>query len=766
MKHFLGLALLVAASFLATLADLAWADPPKEPYSPPIGQRGVQGVWNGIEYVYDGDWAPEWLYKKNKDRQVDNPNAFEKPGDYRDQSRPGYRARPTPQSVAYYRYVMEKIGRGEDINVSESIIIRRMIQNRTWPEAPTVSKMDRGALDWADKQSDSEDSSIFTDPEGWTRKKNADLIYENMTSRGCTEEDTPASEGIEKFREYWQTKTPEEKKNLPLGRWMKNYLVRKGFDMRSDEERADDDAYAAKQEEKRQKAEAAKTEAERQAEDKVQQEAQRQKDWFKDKWEEEDRRAAEKEAIERLEQKIEESKRDGEPTAEEDTPEDTVTPDTEDEPEAPPAEPDTPENEVEPENEIDGEKVTPDKQPVPSAPLNRDRERKPEVVPESEDAQGDDVEPEAYPEKQPELAESSDARDGSRTTTKGYVQGSDGSRVTLTETRNPDGSVTTTTTETDPDGNVISQTSYGESGEGRTSTPGGGLRGAEAKSDAEVDIEMATDGYKAADSYSANWTDTQDQRGTDGSMTMAQNAQMQESANIGNQDLWNARATRDGGGRDAQFTADAARQKSSKADRENSWGKAIGDAVESGITEGGKAFGQALGQGASDRAIGEIFGSGKDASDSAGVAGGAAPAQVASTAPSDSRSKKPAPKKKPSSGGSSSSSDASATSAGAGTSDADLPPADPTDPIGVSSSTKNTDGTITITYGCTYTWTGKPPGPSRCPICDRETISTTPNPASSSEDSDIPDYEPPTRPVEPPITAPADGPLIYEGWSS
>lgn len=243
--------------------------------------------------------------------------------------------------------------------------------------------------------------------------------------------------------------------------------------------------------------------------------------------------------------------------------------------------------------------------------------------------------------------------DGSATETKGYVQGKDGSRVTLTETRNPDGTVTTTTTETDPDGNVISQTSYGESGEGRTTTPGGGLRGAEAKSDAEVDRDMATDGYKSADSYSANWTDTQDQRGTDGSMTMAQNAQMQESSNIGNQDLWNARATRDGGGRDAQATADAARQKSSKADRENSWGKAIGDAVESGITEGGKAFGQAMGQGAADRAVGEIFGSGKGDSGSAGGAGGAAPAQVASTAPSGSSSsgsgeKKPSAKTKPS----------------------------------------------------------------------------------------------------------------------
>ena len=85
MKHVPELALWVTACFLAAVAGSAWADPPKEPYSPPIGQRAIQGVWNGVEYVYDGDWAPEWLYVKNKDRQVDNPDAFERPGDYRDQ---------------------------------------------------------------------------------------------------------------------------------------------------------------------------------------------------------------------------------------------------------------------------------------------------------------------------------------------------------------------------------------------------------------------------------------------------------------------------------------------------------------------------------------------------------------------------------------------------------------------------------------------------------------------------------------------------------
>ena len=352
-------------------------------------------------------------------------------------------------------------------------------------------------------------------------------------------------------------------------------------------------------------------------------------------------------------------------------------------------------------------------------------ENEPEDIPESDDTSMPDETDDPAP----------DTSSGESTITKGYVEGEDGSRITLTETRDADGNIVSATeTETDADGNVISQTTYeGSTGEGRTTPDSPDLRDAEPPSDADVDVDLAANGYKTADDFSSQWTGNQEQRGADSSLTMAQNAQMEESANIGNQQIRDAQITRDAGGRDARNIRDDSARNVNKADRENSWGKAIGDAVESGITEGGKAFGQALGQGAADEVVGEIFGSDEDDSDAAGESGAGETRTAASPSSGSSSSGSSGQKKPPASSASSGGSkptgtaSSSSSSSGAGTASADLPTPDPTDPIGVSSSTRNDDGTITITYGCSYTWTGKPPGPSRCPICDRETVSTATN---------------------------------------
>jgi predicted RNA-binding Zn-ribbon protein involved in translation (DUF1610 family) len=236
-----------------------------------------------------------------------------------------------------------------------------------------------------------------------------------------------------------------------------------------------------------------------------------------------------------------------------------------------------------------------------------------------------------------------DNGDGTTTTTKGYVKNNKG-RITLTETQNPDGSVTTTTTETDRDGNIISESSYDDSGEGKPTD----LRGAEPESDAEVDAETAANGAKTADSYGNSVDAEQQQRGANDSGLMAQNTQMDEAANVGNQMERVARRTRDRGGQDADSTADTARRKTNKSDGENSWTKALGDGVESGITEGGKQFGKAFGGAASDAAVGAIFGPKKDESSSGGGSGGASVAGGGAAAPA--AGKRPAkgkPKKKP-----------------------------------------------------------------------------------------------------------------------
>ena len=298
-------------------------------------------------------------------------------------------------------------------------------------------------------------------------------------------------------------------------------------------------------------------------------------------------------------------------------------------------------------------------------------ENEPEDIPESDDTSMPDETDVPAP----------DSSSGENTITKGYVEGKDGSRITLTETRDADGNITRATeTETDADGNITSQTTYeGGTGEGRTTPGAPDLRDAEPPSDADVDVDLAANGYKTADDFSSQWTGDQEQRGTDSSLTMAQNTQMEESSNIGNQQIRDARITKDAGGRDARNIRDDSTRNVNKADRENSWGKAIGDAVESGITEGGKAFGQAMGQGAADRVVGDIFGSDEDDSDSSSSGGASAsPAPSASAAAPASRSsgsggKKPSAQTKPSSSskpsggagsaGSSASSDSASSSA-------------------------------------------------------------------------------------------------------
>lgn len=234
-------------------------------------------------------------------------------------------------------------------------------------------------------------------------------------------------------------------------------------------------------------------------------------------------------------------------------------------------------------------------------------------------------------------------------TTTGYVENSEG-RITVTETRGPDGSLTRVTeTETDKAGNVKGTTTYeGGTGEGKYTkyTPAGdGLKGAEPPPDGEVSPETVSGGVNTSGAFAQNWSQSQNQRGADGSMTMAQNTQMGEAANAGNQIIRDASTVRDGGGRDSQSIRDAAARATAKSDRDNSWGKAIGNAVESGITEGGKAFGAALGGAAADVAVDEIFGSDKDASD--GGDGGKNVVSSAAPPPPPASGAAPAKDKKP-----------------------------------------------------------------------------------------------------------------------
>ena len=325
---------------------------------------------------------------------------------------------------------------------------------------------------------------------------------------------------------------------------------------------------------------------------------------------------------------------------------------------------------------------------------------------------------------------------GETTTSSGYVEDSNG-RTTLTETRGADGSlIRTTTTDTDKDGNVTGKTTYeGGTGEGKTSPGDDGLRGAEPEADTDVNSDMVSGGYNSSENLNTGWAQGQTERGEAGNLTMAQNTQMGEAANVGNQTISDAGNVRDTGGRDSQTIREGSARDTAKNDRQNSWGKALGDAVEQGVTEGGKAFGGALGGAAADQAVGAIFGSPDDenGSDEDSGAGSGETTTASTPAGGDSSKGKDSPKKD-NQGKSDDSSGNGCTdgdSGNGGGSDTGLSsPSD--DPLGVTGTSKNDDGTVTIRYGCGYSWTGKPPGPSRCPICSRETVSTENNPPADS----------------------------------
>lgn len=212
------------------------------------------------------------------------------PNDGRAQSRPGYRAQPTSNSMGIYRYIMDKTSRGEDISAVEAMLIRRMIANRTWPEAPEITARARAIQEWALRQP--EDAHLFTDPENWSRGLVSDATYEQLVAAGLTDADVPHIEASERFRSYWHSLRPEQQEALPLGRWMRNYFASLGYDMRSDEQRMRDEVFANEQARLHAAGLKQQAEAERQRKEDAEAEERKRQKWFEDNWAEEDRRIA------------------------------------------------------------------------------------------------------------------------------------------------------------------------------------------------------------------------------------------------------------------------------------------------------------------------------------------------------------------------------------------------------------------------------------------------------------------------------------------
>jgi hypothetical protein len=189
---------------------------------------------------------------------------------------------------------MDKVGRGDDIPAGESLLIWRMIANRTWPEAPEITVRHQAIQQWMLLQP--ENARLFTDPDGWSRGLVADAVYERLVAAGLTDQDTPHTPASERFRVFWTGLTREQKAELPVGEWMYHYYVRLGYDMRSDAQRSRDEAFDREQQALRDAGLRDQAEAERQRKEAAEADERERQKWFDDNWAEEDRRIAREQA--------------------------------------------------------------------------------------------------------------------------------------------------------------------------------------------------------------------------------------------------------------------------------------------------------------------------------------------------------------------------------------------------------------------------------------------------------------------------------------
>ncbi len=90
--------------------------------------------------------------------------------------------------------------------------------------------------------------------------------------------------------------------------------------------------------------------------------------------------------------------------------------------------------------------------------------------------------------------------------------------------------------------------------------------------------------------------------------TMDLSQQMGEAATRGDRQIRDARQTRSAAGRDAQITRDQATREAAQAQRAQSWGTTLGDAVAAGVQQGLETMASTFGAAAADEAAGQIFG--------------------------------------------------------------------------------------------------------------------------------------------------------------
>jgi hypothetical protein len=231
---------------------------------------------------------------------------------------------------------------------------------------------------------------------------------------------------------------------------------------------------------------------------------------------------------------------------------------------------------------------------------------------------------------------------------------------------------------------------------------------------------------------------------------LSQSTRLGEAGRAGDADRQDAANIRDSGGRDFQDSLAESGRGTAAADQKNSWGNVLGNAVESGITEGLETFGSELGNAAAGKVTDKVFGpkvkdpppspepgNGESTgTDPASPGGGTSTGKTSDDSDKTSDGDAPEP-----------------TAGGETVAPPEPPPTAPApgdDRIGLTGVTENTDGTVTARFACGYSIRTKPPPPPRCPICSKQLESTTP--VAPTSPTPVPVGTP--LPVWPTVSAP------------
>lgn len=191
-------------------------------------------------------------------------------------TRPGYRHTVTQYSATYYNYIADKRARGEPLTDADRNGIAMLRANRTWPVPPQITEADRELSNWIDRN-DTVTSNL--------------VVIGTHSATGRIDYDAH-SPSVERFREFYHSIPPAERSTA--ANVMAAYYKSLGFDMRTNEQRAADEARENPPE---------PTAAEKAAAERERDNAERSAQYEKDKAQFEKMRA-----IDRLKEKIKQSK--------------------------------------------------------------------------------------------------------------------------------------------------------------------------------------------------------------------------------------------------------------------------------------------------------------------------------------------------------------------------------------------------------------------------------------------------------------------------